>query len=176
MRQVDTQEGVIQPPVPLVRDWSSLVAYLFKFISVLAFVGTVYYGFKIERSLKPIGSSSLVNYVTIAEVAIGSFVSLVLFALGHAFSMLNAIYDRQAGIPIPSETSESPSPLISRATHPTQQHDGSNASWPLGTEEERVPTPSVDFEQGANSTRAHSSGGLRAALAKERHLFKKHDQ
>lgn len=158
------------------RDWSAFLAIAFKFLSLAALVVSFYYAYEFRSAEMALGLTNSVGFSVVVTLAVGISIALGFFAVGHVFSMLNVIYDRQ------SPTAQDPPYPTIRETAPAPTPPAPQQEWTTGAQVALAPGVDAALRgsedgEGSSDTEAidetPSRGGLRDFLTKERHLRRK---
>ncbi len=185
----------------LVRDVSATLAVILKFLSVVAVGLTFYVIYETHPGAAASPFSGIDTFFTWVYLIVGLLFALVLFALGHIFTMLISVFDRQelAALGILAEVAsarstdyrEAPGSGTWQQSHrPSGMSTVATGSNPqnLRDSQERTASatqlPIAEVSDISNEGATEDSDqsptdnrqGLWRALNKERHLFGKGDR
>ena len=198
----DGSKYMVRREQELARDMSAFLAVILKLLSIAAAGITVYGVYKFRSgSVSPL-ASSFNNFFTWIYLIGGLLFALVLFALGHVFTMLISVSDRQelaalgiltddvsaqpvddGGLAMrPSwQQSQWPSgmPTVVDSSRELQlRQDGqmAEASSPQAAVTEALEPSTESATRQTQNSPSDSKGGFWKAMTKERHFFASDDE
>lgn len=199
---IDGSKYMVRREQELARDVSAFLAVILKLLSVVAAGITVYAVYESRTgSVSPL-AFSFNNFFTCIYLIGGLLFALALFALGHLFTMLISVFDRQelAALGILAdvvsaqsvdsrESLERPgwqrsqwSSDMPTAGGSSAEHSQKNVSQDLETGDPQVPIAeaaddsSEGATQGTRKSSTESKGSFWGAMTKERHLFARDEE
>ena len=198
---IDGSKYMVRREQELARDVSAFLAIILKLLSIVAVGLTFYVIYKTRTGSVTSPYSGIDTFLTWVYLIIGLLFALALFALGHLFTMLISVFDRQelAALGILTEVASAQSPNYRDAPSSVtwQQSHWSSGMPAVVTEPEpqdlrasrervaratQAPITAVQeptnesLTQSSQNSPTNSKRGLWEALSKERHLFGKGDE